>query len=485
MSMNSALNSAVSGLTASARMAEVTASNVSNALTEGYARREVLLAPKILGDVGAGVAVMGIARHTDGVLLQDLRLSTADQGARALSADFLSRLEKTLGTPDEAGSLSARIAMLERTLVEAAGRPESDARLSAVVDAARGVTQNLGDVSRMIQSERQSADTQIASEVKRLNEALAGVAELNTRIRVFRTTGRDFSTLMDQRQQLIDTISSIVPVKEVMRDMDQVALYTKGGTIILESRPVQFGFTKSGLITPDMTIASGALSGLTINGEPIQTAPNGGRLGEGRLSALFNLRDTLAPEAQAKVDGIARDMIERVTDPAVDPTLTAGMTGLFTDRGVVFDPLDEVGLAERIRVNTVVVPEQGGDLWRLREGLGAGGPGSGGMSDRLAALANALSEKRVQVSGGLPAGARSLAEFASDVLSSQSAQRLSAETGAVFAAARRDALKSELLKDGVDTDQEMQNLLLIEKAYAANAKVIQTVDEMLNVMLGL
>jgi flagellar hook-associated protein 1 FlgK len=220
-----------------------------------------------------------------------------------------------------------------------------------------------------------------------------------------------------------------------------------------------------------MTLSSGALSGLTMNGAPIQTGPNGGRLGEGSLSALFNLRDTLAPEAQTKIDAIARDMIERVTDPTVDPTLAPGMTGLFTDRGNAFDPLDEVGLAERIRLNTSVVPEQGA--------------GSGGLSDRLTALAAALGERRVQASGGLSAGARSLAEFASEVVSSQSSQRLSAETGTAFATARRDALKSEMLKDGVDTDQEMQNLLLIEKAYAANAKVIQTVDEMINVLLGL
>ena len=41
------------------------------------------------------------------------------------------------------------------------------------------------------------------------------------------------------------------------------------------------------------------------------------------------------------------------------------------------------------------------------------------------------------------------------------------------------------LQGGVDTDREMQDLLQIEKAYAANAKVIQTVDEMLDLLLGI
>ena len=34
-------------------------------------------------------------------------------------------------------------------------------------------------------------------------------------------------------------------------------------------------------------------------------------------------------------------------------------------------------------------------------------------------------------------------------------------------------------------DQELQALLVIEKNYAANAKVLQTVDEMINTLLGL
>ncbi len=40
-----------------------------------------------------------------------------------------------------------------------------------------------------------------------------------------------------------------------------------------------------------------------------------------------------------------------------------------------------------------------------------------------------------------------------------------------------------LLADGVDSDREMEMLLQLEKAYSANAKVIQVVDEMLDQIL--
>ncbi|MFN4130681.1 MAG: flagellar basal body rod C-terminal domain-containing protein, partial [Paracoccaceae bacterium] len=273
--------------------------------------------------------------------------------------------------------------------------------------------------------------------------------------------------------------------REVARENDQIALYTSSGTILLDGRPAQFGFTPTGMITPDLSQSTGSLSGLTVNGHAISTAPSGGRVGEGQLSALFDLRDVLAPEVQANLDALARDLIERVTDPAVDPTRPPGTPGLFTDRGMTFDPLDEVGLAGRIQLNSMVMPESGGALWRLRDGLGAAAAGPGGFSDRLTALAGALSAVRVQASGGLSPGSRSLSDFASQIGSAQSVQRLGAEAGTAFAAARSDALRSELLRGGVDTDQEMQNLLLIEQAYAANAKVFKTADEMIKLLLGI
>ena len=46
-----------------------------------------------------------------------------------------------------------------------------------------------------------------------------------------------------------------------------------------------------------------------------------------------------------------------------------------------------------------------------------------------------------------------------------------------------DGLRTELLRDGVDTDDEIQLLLQIEQAYAANARVLVAVDEMINQIL--
>ena len=54
-----------------------------------------------------------------------------------------------------------------------------------------------------------------------------------------------------------------------------------------------------------------------------------------------------------------------------------------------------------------------------------------------------------------------------------------------FAAAKLTALTDLEAQNGIDTDQEMQALLTIEKHYAANARVIQTADEMLDILIRL
>ena len=485
MSISSALSSALSGLTASSRMAEVAASNISNALTEGYARREVGLSSRVIGMTGVGVSVTGVTRHVDRALLQDLRLSSANLASRDTTKGFLLQFEKTLGTPDQLNALTGRIAGFEKALIEASARPESEARLASVVDAARWLTQGLSDLSAQIQTSRQSADASIGLQVDQVNSALSGVAEINLKIRAATVAGRDTTALMDQRQQLVDQIAGAVPLREVARDNGQIALFTMGGAVLLDGRPSVLGFSPTGFITPDMVAGTPPLSGLTVNGQSISTGPRGGRLGEGSLSALFDLRDTVTPNAQAQIDAIARDLIERFAAPGLDPTALPGAAGLFTDSGAAFAPADEVGLAGRIRLNTLVQPESGGALWRLRDGLGATAQGAPGYSGQLTAWSEALTALRAPASGGFTAGSRKFADLASELVSSVTVRRLTSETEASFASARADGLRSELMRDGVDTDDEVQRLLQIEQAYAANARVIQTVDDMIQTILGI
>ena len=485
MSITSALGSALTGLSATSRQAEILSSNVANATTPGYARREVGLRAAILAGSGQGVAVTGVTRDVDRQLISDRRLAQAGEGDRTIRATFLTRVEQALGTPDSAGSLAARVASLDQALVAAAGRPESEARLSNVATGINSLIDGLANASDDIQDARTSADRKIADQVGTLNSTLAQLEKLNDSLLTFTGAGRDVSALLDERQRLVDTISTIVPIREIPRDMNQIALYTTGGAPLLDGRPSVFGFTPTRVITPEMTQALGGLSGLTINGRPYDTAGSGSPILGGTLGALFAVRDDLAVSAQGKLDAVARDLVERFSVAGLDTTLAPGAPGLITDRGAVFLPTDETGLAGRLAMNAAADPAQGGALFRLRDGLGAltaGPPGNGVL---LSSLHGALTGAQPLSSASFVAGSRSFAALTGDLLSDAATRRLAAQSEQSFAAGRLTALTDVEALNGIDTDQEMQQLLVIEKNYSANARVIQTVNDMIDTLLRL
>lgn len=483
MSISTALNNAVSGLTASSRMAEVVSSNTANAMTAGYARRELSLSAETLGGNG-GVRILGVNRMINATLLQDRRLSDAETENASARADFATRFEDQLGDPETEGSLSWTLSEFESALIEAGSIPDSTARLTAAVSAAKSVTDKLNSVSDDLQQTRLEADHSIASQVDTLNETLQQIEKLNRTITTQTSIGGDASGLMDQRQTLIDQISTIVPVRVVARDNDQIAIFTTGGAVLLDGSASTVGFNASGVMSADMTLDSGALSGLTINGRTVSTSDDG-PLGGGTLGAAFAVRDELAPEAQAQLDAFARNLIERFQDPALDTTLAAGDPGLFTDAGDALDTLDEVGLAGRIQINAAVDPAQGGAVWRLRDGLGATSAGSVGNARLINALSDALSEEEMPASGDFGSALRSASGLAADLLSYASGQRQSAELVESYATSRQETLTELTLAEGVDTDYEMQTLLKVEQAYSANARVIQTIDDMMQQLLDM
>lgn len=482
MTISGTLSNALSGLRAAGRGAEVVSNNISNALTPGYGRRELDLSAAIIGDSG-GVRVAGVTRIYDQALAADRREAEAEQGSAQLRTDFLAKVEDLLGTPDNPASFTARLAGFENGLITAASRPDAPERLSAAISDAQSLATSMNTTARGIQEARGQADRAISVSVDRLNADLRQMAELNTQITALQVQGGDAAALQDLRSQVVDRIGALVPVRQVPRDNGQVGLYTTGGAVLIDGTPVEIGFTAVNVVTPYMSVEAGTLSGLTLNGTPVRTDSEKGALRGGTLGAQFAIRDELAPAAQRQIDALARDLVERFQDPARDPTLGVGDAGLLTDAGVAFDPMNEVGLAERLQVNAAVDPDQGGEAWRLRDGINAAAPGNVGDATILRSLKNALTDTRVPASGDFGGGAYAAISLASALTSDVGNDRTNTERTLTYASARLTELTERQLADGVDSDAEIQRLLLIEQAFAANARVIQTADELIQQIL--
>ncbi|MFL4469493.1 flagellar hook-associated protein FlgK [Tateyamaria armeniaca] len=482
MTISSALNSAMSGLHAASRASGLVSNNIANALSPGYARRTLSIGSSTVGNTG-GVQINGINRQIDAQVIADRRLAGSEFGYRAATSDYMNRIENLIGTPDQQDSLAGRLAGFENNLIVASSRPDAIERLDSAALGARDLAHTINSIADGIQSSRTSADRSIADQVTRLNDALQSVQKLNSQIIAANGRHNDTSGLQDQRQVLIDSISEMVPVRMLDRDRGAVALYTTGGAILLDGRAAEIGFEPSNVVTPFMSITDGSLSGLTINGYSVNTTSTSGRLHGGTLGAQFEIRDELAPDAQTQIDALARDMIERFESNTVDPTLAAGQPGLFTDAGAVLDPAFELGLANRLSLNALVDPARDGETWRIRDGLGATLPGLSGDATLINALSDTLTQTRLTSSGSFGTAALSATDVTARLASQIGASRLREDEQLSFASAQFYELTELELANGVDTDVELQNLMIIEQAYAANARVIETVDQMFDTLL--
>ena len=481
MSLNLALSSALSGLTAASRNASVVSENIANALTPGYARRTLELTSQ--GDVVPGVLIAGIQRHVDPAITANRREADAQLSNAQLISDFRSRLADAIGSPDDPVSLTSRLAAFSESLISAASRPESAERLDTAVLRAGDLTNYLNDASKDVQNMRSEADRKIGIQVDRLNTLLKQVEDLNVRVVSSDKNGGETASLLDQRQRAIDELNEIVPVNIVNREFGRVALYTDGGTILVDSSAIQLNFTPSNTVTAVMSLAGGSLSGLDTGTYALRTDSSNSDIPGGSLAALFAIRDEYGVAAQADLDSVARDLIERFEDPALDATRAPGAPGLFTDNGAALDPLLEVGLAGRLSVNANVDPLQGGTTWRLRDGLGAVVPGPPGDARLLQALQGALDVGRSLSSGSFGTGLQSASDVTA-ALESRFAQSANvADQRLTFAAASQQEMSRIELTQGVDSDAELSRLILVEQAYAANARMFEVVDDLMETLL--
>jgi flagellar hook-associated protein 1 FlgK len=475
------MSAAVSGLRAAARGSELVSNNIANALTPSYGRRGMDLSALSYGATG-GVRVDGISRQMNEGVVADRRIANAAQQNTQTAVDFFRKLEDATGIPGDPNGLSGRLATFEQSLITAASRPDVVERLATAVSDAGRLIKGIGNAAQEVQHMRTLADAGIARDVETLNTALDQIHQLNRQIpTAMARTGGNAPSLLDQRQAVLDTIGAIVPINVVPRDNGTIAIYSTGGAILFDINPVIIGFEKQNVVTEFQTMDAGTLSGLTMNGFDLRTSALGG----GSLGAHFAVRDTYGVQAQTQLDFLARDLLERFADPALDPTRGAGDPGLFTDAGAAFNPANEVGLSARLALNSAVNPDAGGAVWRLRDGLGATTPGPAGDATLLGDLNSALQNNRTPASALLGTGPQTAASMISGFNGLLASTRNTAEQDLSFTAARLTQLTELQMSDGVDTDQELQNLLILERAYAANARIIKAADEMLETIVRL
>src|SRR3546814_10935956 len=114
MSISQAINAALSGLRATQTQSAILSRNVANAQTPGYVRKDVDLSSLVLGGVGYGVRVDGIARRVDEFLIRDVRNAYRGMGEQQVLSEALNYFPNIVCQPQAKRSLANLLADLTR-----------------------------------------------------------------------------------------------------------------------------------------------------------------------------------------------------------------------------------------------------------------------------------------------------------------------------------------------------------------------------------
>ncbi|MDO5620887.1 MAG: flagellar hook-associated protein FlgK [Paracoccus sp. (in: a-proteobacteria)] len=483
MSISAALSSALSGIGTVSKTTEIVSSNIANAQNPSYGRRAVEISSRTAFGNGGGVQIDSISRVVSNRAIADTRLAQARLASDQTYSAFYAELGQKIGLPGEADALTTRLGNVQANLIAATAEPSNGILLNRVAESLGALANKLNQVSATVQSQRSEADADIGRQVDTLNDRLTRVADLNTKIITQLAHNGDASALMDQRQKLIDEISGIVPIREVTREHGRISLFTEHGATLLDGKdPVNLGFAPAGTFVPEMQVGTPPVSFLMLDGE-LMSDRQFSMFSGGSLSAAVDVRDNFGPKVQAELDALAADLYTIFADLTLDDTIDAGDHGLFTDALGNYNPENELGFSGRITLAALIDPTKGGESWRIRDGLNSVEPGSVGDTSLLMNLAGLFDKVHAPASEVLGVRNASFITFLSNFSSSIGTSVVNSESASVASHAYHQEMQANAQSYGVDTDIELQNLMQLEVAYAANARVIQAAMGMLDTIL--
>lgn len=483
MSLSSALNTANGVFTNTSAQMAVVSKNISNASNADYSRRD---AQTVATQNGATLAPTFRASNQSLTML-DLSANTAMVGQQTLD-DGLSQLQSILGGNDYSTAPSTYLSKMQSSLQSYSASPSNTTLAQSVVSGAKDLANALNNGTTSVQKLRGDADASISVQVSKLNDLLAQFKVANDEVKGGTATGQDVNDSLDKRDKLLKGISSIIGVQSITRTNNDMVLYTSDGTTLFETSPRDVTFQAKSAY--DATTTGNAVY---VDGVALNAGVGGNSSAQGSLQAYLQLRDTIAPTYQTQLDELARGLITAFSEKDQSGSGQPDLPGLFTwsggtvpDEGVLVN-----GIASTISVNPAVDASVGGDASKLRDG-GMNGADYVSNTDAAQGYSALLQEHLDALTNNMafdPASelnsSQSLTSYSSssigwfEELRSQSSNSLDTKNAA--ATTSTSALSNAV---GVSLDEELSKLLDLEQSYKASAKIVSTVDSMMQALMA-
>jgi flagellar hook-associated protein 1 FlgK len=216
------LNIAGSALDTFQEAENVTAQNIANVQTPGASRQIVNIGqlPPIdgapgfpvglePGTEGTGVLVSSIQRVHQDSYDALFRGASSSQNFYSSESGVLSSLQASFGEP--ANGINTAFSAFQTSIQTLANNPQGTAEQQGVLTSANGLVTAISSANTALQSSETQTQTQATTLITTINSTIDQIAALNGQIRAATAVGDSPNTYKDQRDQLIDTLSTYVP----------------------------------------------------------------------------------------------------------------------------------------------------------------------------------------------------------------------------------------------------------------------------------
>ncbi|HUO91823.1 MAG TPA: flagellar hook-associated protein FlgK [Rhizomicrobium sp.] len=343
VSLNGIMSNALSALHTNTSALDVVSSNISNVNTPNYAQRVVNEEAQVVGGQLAGVDIADIQRVTNQFLTQQTLAAQSSSSLYSAQNTILNQINALLGQVGSGTDLPSQLNDVFASLGTAALSPTTNTNQQAVLTALNKFAASVSALSSSISGVRNQADQQVMTDVGSVNGYLQQIYQLNQQIEAAQATGDTSSSLLDQRDQVMQSLSKLIGVSTTTTSNGAMLVSTTDGVnLVGNSTYAQLscaGGATNGNYAPVMLQNLNALTGLPTGSSQSLNAD----LGSGEIAGLIQMRDGTLGDLQEDLGNFAQNVAlgfnaqynANVAFPA--PTSLSGRdTGLLGTDGMNF-----------------------------------------------------------------------------------------------------------------------------------------------------
>ena len=338
----SALGIGRSGLLAAQVQLDVAGNNIANVNTEGYSRQraeleELFPIATTVGAIGRGVIVSEIKRLRDDFLDTAYVRQVAGLGKTEVQAEYYNLLEDAFLEPGENG-FGTRLDLFYDALSDFSNNVESLSVREAFLAEAETMAGQMNQLVARFDDLRTNANEEVRNLVPEINSLAERIYELNVQIRDVEGAGQTAGTLRDQRTLLLDELGQIINISYQEGSSGQVQVQVADEVLVDSTGFREITAYRNSALDPERQDLV-ELRWSDTN-ELVEVT-------DGEVYGLLNIRDTVIPEQDARIDEIASTLIYELNKIQSQGHGIEALEGTISSTNLVSastDPLISAGL---------------------------------------------------------------------------------------------------------------------------------------------